>query len=78
MTENKLCAKCGGKLIDKVMTIDQHWGDELIIFEDVPAEVCIDCGEVWLSAETSEKMERVIKEKKPAKTKEIPVWSLVS
>jgi YgiT-type zinc finger domain-containing protein len=49
-----VCSRCGGTLEHKIITHQQHWGDELYEFENVPALVCCQCGEVWLEAEVAQ------------------------
>ncbi|HCG77350.1 MAG: hypothetical protein COZ37_05310 [bacterium (Candidatus Ratteibacteria) CG_4_10_14_3_um_filter_41_18] len=77
MSKKKRCAICGGVKKKSIQTVDRHWGDKLLIFEDVPVEVCTECGEVWLCPETVETMEKVVKSgRAPEKTIPIPVWSM--
>jgi YgiT-type zinc finger domain-containing protein len=71
------CALCGGEFKEKIIIFDQPWGDELYRFENVPAKVCSQCGEIWLSAEVAEEMDRIIeKHEKPIKYERVPVYSL--
>jgi len=71
------CAVCDGQLVDEVIKYDQHWGDDIVVFEDVPARVCHACGEIWLSSQVVQAMDKVLKsQKKPTKEITIPVWSL--
>ena len=51
------CADCGGVTEPTRTTVDERWGDELFVFEDVPARVCRACGEVYLSAEVTKRLE---------------------
>ena len=51
------CADCGGLTEPTHTTVDERWGDELFVFEDVPARVCRACGEVYLSAEVTRRLE---------------------
>ena len=46
----------------KTITHQQPWGNELYEFENVPALVCRQCGEVWLEAEVGQLIDRIIKE----------------
>lgn len=79
MKNNEVCANCGGKLMKKTITYDQHWGEDIFLFEGVPAKVCIDCDAVWLDASAVEKIDRILELRpKPKRTREIPVWSLAS
>jgi YgiT-type zinc finger domain-containing protein len=73
----RLCAVCGGLLTRKAIRYDQHWGDQIVIFDDVPASVCATCGEIWLGSKTVQAMEKILlQQKKPTKKIAIPVWSL--
>lgn len=77
MTLSHKCANCGGDLLTKVIMYDQHWGDEVVFFEDVPAQVCVDCDYVWIEGPVLEKMDQILTEHpKPKRMKEVPVWSL--
>jgi len=77
MKNEKLkCGICGGDLEDKTITHSQEWEGELVIFEDVPAKVCKECGEGYISAETSKEIFKALQSKsKPQKIKEVPVWN---
>ena len=61
------CYFCKGKVVEKKVKVDFRWGDELVVIEDVPAEVCQQCGEKYFSPEVYKEMENL------AKTKENPV-----
>lgn len=70
------CGICGGSLENKTVTHRQPWLEELFEFEDVPALVCRQCDEVWLSAEVSQTIERVIlKKPQPKRFHQVPVFS---
>jgi YgiT-type zinc finger domain-containing protein len=43
-----------------ITTHTQPWGERLYRFEDVPALACVQCGRVWLSAETTQAMDEII------------------
>lgn len=61
-------------------TLVQHtyrWQDKIYIFEDVPAQVCRQCGERYFDARTIEEMERIVLTKtKPTRILQVPVFSL--
>jgi len=47
----------------------------LFIFENVPAGVCVQCGEAYFTAETVKTMERIVLSKiKPERTIPVPVY----
>jgi len=71
------CAICGGALKRQTITYQKAWGDELYEFEDVPALVCQQCGEVWLDAEVAQLVERIIQQQpRPKRYHQVPVFSL--
>jgi len=71
------CAICGGAFAPKTVTHRQPWGDELFEFENVPALVCTQCGEVWLDGNVVGVIEQVIREKPtPKRFHQVPVFSL--
>ena len=77
MPGTRKCGECGGTLEKKTITHIQPWGGELYRFEEVPASVCVQCGQVWLSAEVSQLMDDIIhKHPKPKKYQMVPVFSL--
>jgi YgiT-type zinc finger domain-containing protein len=52
------CHFCGGEVIEKKITVDYRWGEELIaLIENVPTGVCQICGEQYLKAEIVKEME---------------------
>lgn len=38
------CSFCKGKVVEENVDTEFWWGDELLIFEGVPAGVCQECG----------------------------------
>jgi len=67
------CYFCRGEMLQKKITVDYWWKEELILIEDVPAWVCIQCGEEVFEGAIVEKMEKVAKEKKKIKTIQVNV-----
>jgi YgiT-type zinc finger domain-containing protein len=77
MNQPSTCARCGGSLEVKTVTHRQPWGEELYEFENVPALVCAQCSEVWLSAEVARLIESVIqRQPRPTRYHQVPVFSL--
>ena len=63
------CYFCGGKVKKEEVSVDFWWGEKLIIFEEVPAEVCQQCGEKFLDATVYKEMEKVAQTQgKPSKS----------
>jgi len=71
----KVCYYCGGTVEKKRIRHIHEWGEQIIIFENLPAEVCTQCGEKYLSPETIEYIDRVTSTKKPEKYARVPVIS---
>jgi len=60
------CYFCGGRVKEEEINLDFWWGEKLVIFQNVPAEVCQQCGEKFFSAEVYKEMESMVqKEEKP-------------
>ena len=72
------CHFCGGEVLEKRITADYRWGENLIaIIENVPTGICEVCGEQYFKAEIVKEMERLVhSEKKPKKLIEIPLREL--
>jgi len=78
MADATTCSRCGGTLERKTITHQQPWGDELYEFENVPALVCRQCGEVWLEAAVGQLIDKIIRENpRPTKYHQVPVFSLL-
>jgi YgiT-type zinc finger domain-containing protein len=43
-------------------SVDFRWGDDLKIIEQVPAEVCEQCGEKYFPAQVYKDLERLVNE----------------
>lgn len=73
----RVCYLCKGKVVKEKVRHVHHWGKKIILFEDVPAEVCQQCGEVYFSPDALQAMDRVVLNKtKPKKRVSVPVFSL--
>lgn len=55
------CFYCKGALEEKSANFDFRWGENLVLFENVPALVCQQCGEKYFSAEVSHRMKELAK-----------------
>lgn len=73
MTDN--CFFCRGTLEEKNVKFDFRWGESLVLFENVPALTCQQCGEKYFSGETSKRMKELAKTaiRKEVKVREICV-----
>jgi YgiT-type zinc finger domain-containing protein len=55
----QVCYYCKGTIVKKKIRHIHEWGDRVIIFKDVPAEVCSQCGEVYFEPDMIEAMDNV-------------------
>jgi YgiT-type zinc finger domain-containing protein len=71
------CSFCGGKVVENKVKVDYRTtGDELVVFEDVPAGVCEQCGEKYYTAKVARALELMAKDKSLAgKVVSVPVKS---
>ena len=56
------CDLCGGKLVPGKTTLEIWRGGELIVIRDVPADVCQQCSEAYISASVSEWLDHFLEE----------------
>ena len=72
------CYFCKGRIVEQKVRVDFRWGDELVVIEDVPAEVCQQCGEKYFGPGVYKEMETLAKTKeKPIKHVAIDVFRFV-
>ena len=73
-----MCVFCGGKVkLQKVTFVYDYDGDYFFI-ENVPAEVCVQCGEKTYAPEVADALLRLAKKKtNPVKTIQVPVFDYV-
>ena len=69
-----LCAVCGGELRETTITHEERRGEHLYLFQNVPAKVCVACGELWIDEEVLQALDRLITEGVPMRTVETPVF----
>lgn len=73
----KKCYFCQGEVIKKRIRHVHYWGDDIVIFENVPAEVCTQCGETFFSPEVLKMIDAAtLKQTPPDKSIDVPVFSL--
>jgi YgiT-type zinc finger domain-containing protein len=70
------CSFCGGEVKEESVELDYRHRGKLFIFQNVPAGVCQQCGEKYLTAETAKGIERrILSEKAWDRTVSVPVES---
>ena len=68
---------CGGRLEAKSITHTQCYEGKVIILENVPAEVCLQCGEVLISPDVARRIQEAVWSGKSAtRTALVPVYDL--
>lgn len=73
------CYFCKGKVLRRRVRHVHEWGPQVIIFEDVPAEVCTQCGETYFDPDTLKAMDAAtLGENEPRRHVQVPVFSLAS
>ena len=63
------CTICNGNLKKDNVKLDLWVDDELVIIEDIPAEVCDQCGEKYVSAKVSKDIDKLLEKRSKAKKK---------
>ncbi len=77
MTEKaKRCSVCGAGLKQQTITYTQTLGDRVYIVADVPAEVCPQCGEQYLTPDTVDAIQELIENGEASETRQVPVYHL--
>ena len=70
----KRCYFCRGEVVEKKTAHVHCWGDKIILFQNVPAEVCKQCGENYFKPEILEAFDKATEHLERIKrTIEIPV-----
>jgi YgiT-type zinc finger domain-containing protein len=70
------CAICGGKLKDTTITHEERRKDQLYLFQNVPAQVCTACGEIWIDEKVLQEIDRLIETGQPVRQQQTPVFDL--
>ncbi len=68
------CSACGAKLELKTITYPETIGDKVYIVEDVPAQVCGQCGEIYLTPQTVDAIQEQIEHGQATETRQVPVY----
>lgn len=75
--KKELCVFCSGETEKKKINVNRNWGGKMVIFRNVPAEVCKRCGEAYFSLQVMKDMENMLLRKtKPKSVIKVPVYSV--
>ena len=58
----RLCPICGGMVAAGVSTFTADLGSGVVVVRKVPAAICGQCGEEWLSDKTAKRLEKIAEE----------------
>lgn len=73
------CYFCKGTVKPKRVTHVHPWKGQVIILEDVPADVCEQCGEMYFTPDVLKAMDRIAEgeqKEEPERQVLVPVYSL--
>ena len=70
------CAVCGGSLRATMLTHEERRGTALYLFQNVPAQACPACGEIWIDEVTLRAIDRLIREGRPTRKVQTPLYDL--
>jgi YgiT-type zinc finger domain-containing protein len=59
MNENQ-CPMCGGIKEASTTSFTVDYKEGLVLVRDVPATVCLQCGEEWMGDEVASKLEEIV------------------
>ena len=70
------CYFCKGKVEKRGIRHVHEWGEQVLIFKNVPAEVCTQCGETFFGPEALGQMDEIVAGKaEPEEVTQVPVYS---
>ena len=72
------CAVCKSEAVaDRAVRVSLDYQGRIYIFDNVPAEVCDECGEVLLQPEVAKRLEALMRAGgTPERTEAVPVFDL--
>jgi len=74
--ENETCEYCGGKIVEKRVTLHRKVKNSYVLLEDVPAGVCMQCGTRYYAANVLKTIEENIHgRQKASREVVVPVYS---
>jgi YgiT-type zinc finger domain-containing protein len=58
--KEEICPICGGKKIESTTSFTVDYSTGVVVVRDVPAKVCLQCGEEWISDDIASKLEEIV------------------
>ena len=68
------CSVCGARVQQKTITYTQELEGTVYVVRDVPAQVCSQCGEVYLTPHTVDALQAMIETGTATEVLEVPVF----
>lgn len=74
--QGETCEYCGGKIVERRVTLHRKVKGEYVLIENVPAGVCVECGTRYFTANVLKTIEESVRGRKSAKRKVVvPVYA---
>jgi YgiT-type zinc finger domain-containing protein len=78
-TDYGSCGYCGGKVVERRVTMDLRVGGHLHEFENVPVGRCTECGERIFKVSVAKQLDHLARARSPVKRRiSVPVLEYVS
>ncbi len=68
------CSICGARLQHKTITYTQTLEERVYIVTGVPADVCPQCGEQYLSPDTADILQEIIEKQQASEIRQLPIY----
>jgi len=68
------CPECAGRMEEQLITHEYNQGEVMYLVQNVPAWVCVQCGDIFLEAAVIAALENVVQQSQPIKKIETPVY----
>ena len=72
------CDLCSGEMVSGKTTLEIWRGEQLVVIRDVPADVCLQCNEAYISSDVSERLDHFLVEyhrHRPEQYLAVPLYS---
>ena len=56
------CPLCGGRIAPGSTTFTADIDKAVLIVREVPAQICVQCGEEWFTSEVSQQLDRLVED----------------
>jgi YgiT-type zinc finger domain-containing protein len=66
-TTKKICPLCGGKLNEGLANLPFIEESRVLVVKEVPAEICEECGEAYLTGKVVDKIQAIFEHQKEVK-----------